>query len=62
MVSYLARRMSRPRVVAIVLALAAILVVSLLPTWRAEAATPAATPAPAPAQRDGAGARALPCP
>ncbi|WP_261556315.1 hypothetical protein [Frankia tisae] len=45
MVSYLARRMSRPRVVAIVLALAAILVVSLLPTWRAEAATPAATPA-----------------
>ncbi|CAJ60816.1 MULTISPECIES: hypothetical protein [Frankia] len=51
--------MSRPRVVAIVLALAAILVVSLLPTWRAEAATPAATPAPAAAA---APAKAVPHP
>ncbi len=59
MVSYLARRMSRPRVVAIVLALAAILVVSLLPTWRAEAATPAAAPAATPA---GTAARPVPTP
>ncbi len=45
MLSHIARKLSPPRVVAIVLALTAAVMLSLLPTWRAQAATP--TPAPA---------------
>ncbi|CAO5245084.1 molybdopterin-binding protein [Frankia sp. AgKG'84/4] len=45
MLSHIARKLSPPRVVAIVLALTAAVLLSLLPTWRAQAATP--TPAPA---------------
>ncbi|MCK9896935.1 hypothetical protein [Frankia sp. AgB32] len=45
MLSNIARKLSPSRVVAIVLALTAAVILSLLPTWRAQAATPTPTPA-----------------